>query len=111
MPGDSDGCILGKKYTMERRKRDSCCLNDNDYERTKTTETNCACGAYDVECQYGAERQVEFGECDRMPNIELRYPKFEARHSKVQLRHSVFESSSSKLNTRRSKSESQSSKC
>jgi hypothetical protein len=71
VPGDADGCILGKKYTMERRKRDSCCLNDNDYERTKTTSTTCACDAYDTECQYGAERLVEFGECNRMPNVEL----------------------------------------
>lgn len=71
VPGDGDGCILGKKYTMERRKRDSCCLNDNDYEKTKTTTTTCTCDAYDVECQYGAERLVEFGECDRMPNVEL----------------------------------------
>jgi hypothetical protein len=71
VPGDGDGCVLGKKYTMERRKRDSCCLNTNDYERTKTTSETCACDAYDTECQFGSERLVEFGECHRIPNVEL----------------------------------------
>lgn len=66
------GCLLGKNYTMERRRRDSCCLNDKDYERTETKTETCACVRdVDTECQYGAERLSEFGECVRMESVDL----------------------------------------
>jgi hypothetical protein len=57
---------------MERRRRDSCCLNDKDYERTETKTETCACVRdVDTECQYGAERLSEFGECVRMESVDL----------------------------------------
>ena len=71
-PGESNGCILGRKYEMERRRQDACCLNDHDYERTATKETTCACDKdFDTECQFGSERMVELGECERMESVDL----------------------------------------
>ena len=71
-PGESNGCILGRKYEMERRRQDACCLNDHDYERTATKETPCACDKdFDTECQFGSERMVELGECERMESVDL----------------------------------------
>ena len=72
-PGPPGSCILGRNYTMQRRRRESRCLNKADYERTQTKETVCECDAsWDAECQYGSERVVEFGECRHMKDVDLK---------------------------------------
>ena len=71
-PGAPGACILGRNYTMQRRRRDSRCLNKADFERTETKETPCTCDAqYDTECQFGSERKNDFGECVRMNDVDL----------------------------------------
>ena len=57
---------------MERQSAGRCCLNDHDYERTATKEMPCACDKdFDTECQFGSERMVELGECERMESVDL----------------------------------------
>ena len=71
-PGAPGACILGRNYTMQRRRRDSRCLNKADFERTETKETACPCDeAFDTECQFGSELVLEFGECNQMKDVDL----------------------------------------
>mmetsp|Transcript_42694 Transcript_42694/g.68664 ORF Transcript_42694/g.68664 Transcript_42694/m.68664 type:complete len:874 (+) Transcript_42694:54-2675(+) len=71
-PGPPGACILGRNYTMQRRRRDSRCLNKADFERTETKETVCECNKdFDTECQFGSERRVDFGKCDLMTDTDL----------------------------------------
>jgi len=56
----SSSCVLGRKITYVRRKRDASCYNGKDHESLKTVET-CACEADDWECDFGWEPVDPYG--------------------------------------------------
>lgn len=52
-----DHCLLGRNFSMERRKRDARCFNGYDYEHKVVGErAHCACDFdHDVQCEFGCE--------------------------------------------------------
>lgn len=64
-----DHCLMGRNFTMERRRRFQRCYNDLDYERRKLDETNCECQVIaDFECAYGYEA-VPPGNCEKILDL------------------------------------------
>ena len=58
-------CLLGRKITIVRRKRDAHCINDEAFER-KIYVQNCECTEDDYQCDMGYER-IEPGQpCTRV---------------------------------------------
>eukprot|EP01129_Flabellula_baltica_P006302 TRINITY_DN2345_c0_g1_i1.p1 TRINITY_DN2345_c0_g1~~TRINITY_DN2345_c0_g1_i1.p1 ORF type:complete len:755 (-),score=150.26 TRINITY_DN2345_c0_g1_i1:23-2287(-) len=53
-PSDSKGdmCLLGRRTSYVRRKRDSNCLNPPDFVSRKHVLQNCSCTAENYECDY-----------------------------------------------------------
>lgn len=54
----TNGCILGRKLTFERKKQFSECNNGRDYERPINISI-CQCTAEDFECDFGYEQTNE----------------------------------------------------
>ncbi|KAK3610584.1 hypothetical protein CHS0354_009024 [Potamilus streckersoni] len=52
---DISGCLLGKRETIMRLKKDSWCYNGYEYEKESTTKI-CQCTREDYECEYGYYR-------------------------------------------------------
>jgi Na+-transporting methylmalonyl-CoA/oxaloacetate decarboxylase gamma subunit len=81
-PNDGRGgkeCLLGRKVTYIRRKREAQCYNGLDYERKVTIE-NCHCTEDDYECDVGYERAGPGEPCvssraiDKILSFELHTP-------------------------------------
>lgn len=60
-------CLLGAKYTMQRRKRDAGCFNTGGYSSQVNQTEQCECTAADAECEYGFERNGTT--CSKMPDL------------------------------------------
>ncbi|KAK9828958.1 hypothetical protein WJX72_003046 [[Myrmecia] bisecta] len=67
-PPEAGTCLLGRNYTMERRKRDSLCFNGKGWERGDTKFELCPCGSEDVECEYGFK--YVNGECEAIVSLD-----------------------------------------
>ena len=66
-------CLLGASVRIEKRRRDSKCLNGGDYKRKKFPEQPCACTEDDLMCDFGFH-QVGRGEekkCRPIPENKL----------------------------------------
>ena len=61
----SNGCLLGKKITYVRRKRDVECYNSETYER-KSNKEFCECTEEDYECDAGYQRTEPGAACSPM---------------------------------------------
>jgi len=62
-PADANSdCVLGRKVTYLRKKRDSTCYNDK-YMTHIASSINCNCTAADYECDFGFERTLHSGVC------------------------------------------------
>jgi hypothetical protein len=66
-PNDGKGkeCLLGKKVTYIRRKREAQCYNGLTYERKINVE-NCQCSEEDYECDLGFHRVAPGEPCTSM---------------------------------------------
>lgn len=50
--GNTKGCLLGKKTTIKRPKKESLCFNGIDYTMKQSSKC-CKCTQADMECDYG----------------------------------------------------------
>jgi len=62
-------CLLGRKVTFTRRKREVQCFNGWDYDRREEI-VNCACARSDYECDFGYQMN-EGDRCERVPEMPL----------------------------------------
>ncbi len=68
-------CLLGRRISYSRRKRDSDCFNGIKFERPLSTE-NCDCTEEDYECDFGFARKdlLSNGPCIALSNISYSPP-------------------------------------
>lgn len=62
--GAKGGCLLGKKVTIQRPKKEALCFNGVDYIHEENSEC-CKCTQADMECDYGYYRKADSSECIR----------------------------------------------
>ena len=67
----SPTCLLGRKVSYVRRKRESECFNGEEFERKKFIE-NCECTEEDWECDLGYAREKS-GPCKNINKQEIDY--------------------------------------
>jgi hypothetical protein len=69
-PG-TDGCLLGQKYEIKRKRRESECFNDANFEFEHKVVGNCRCSREaDTECEYGNERIYNVANATEWPHCE-----------------------------------------
>lgn len=61
-----DTCMLGAKYSMQRRRRDAGCFNTPSYTVAMTQSEICNCTLVDTECEYGFQRNPTGTGCAKM---------------------------------------------
>ncbi|KAJ7388869.1 Sortilin [Desmophyllum pertusum] len=62
--GANSGCLLGKKVSLQRPKKEELCFNGVDYIQKQTAEC-CKCTQADMECDYGYYRRPDTPKCLR----------------------------------------------
>ena len=62
-------CLLGRKVTYTRRKRDARCFNGHDYDH-KQRSKSCQCLRTDFECDFGYQL-TEKKTCERVPDMPV----------------------------------------
>lgn len=67
----SPNCLLGRKVSYVRRKRENACFNGEEFERKKFIE-NCECTEEDWECDLGYARDKS-GPCKSLTKQEIDY--------------------------------------
>jgi len=67
-------CILGRKITYVRRKRDSECYTGTEYNLNKSIE-NCKCTEEDYECDFGFIRRSSNSPCTATISINYNAPE------------------------------------
>ncbi|CAH3016922.1 unnamed protein product [Porites evermanni] len=67
--GKNNGCLLGKKVTFKRLKKQSLCFNGLNYEPNQQEEC-CKCTQDDMECDYGYRRLQGSTECKKIKENE-----------------------------------------
>lgn len=68
-------CLMGKRVTYERRKREAECFNTQNFER-KLFIQNCECTEEDWECDLGFERKNQ-GPCTHTKSLQYINPNEE----------------------------------
>ncbi len=53
-PPRPDACLLGRNFTMKRRKPEAQCFNSYNFDQETKSET-CPCTLSDTECEFGYE--------------------------------------------------------
>ncbi|KAL4860184.1 Vacuolar protein sorting/targeting protein 10 [Chlorella vulgaris] len=62
-----DTCLLGARYDLLRRKRDTGCFNPASYTVNLTRRETCNCTLADTECEYGYQRSGST--CTKMADL------------------------------------------
>lgn len=68
-PPQPSQCLLGRNYTMHRRKTSSNCFNKDSPKKTHSEA--CPCTVDDTECEFGHEYDPTKHECSKIPDVDI----------------------------------------
>lgn len=68
-PPSPGQCLLGRNFTINRRKPDSKCFNSYDADLESSVKP-CNCSGADIECEFGYEWSGT--DCIAVPHVEAK---------------------------------------